>query len=141
MYNAYIDGGARGNPGPAAYAAVLRNEAGAKIELSGYLGVQTNNVAEYEALIAALDHVVYLGEDGLEVFSDSMLVVKQIQGLWKVKDPALKVLNEKALDLIQMLGWFVISHIPRSLNKEADSLVNDTLDNVLDKDGKRGKGL
>lgn len=126
---AYIDGGARGNPGPAGYGVHIEDAEGKVVaELSEYLGRQTNNVAEYSGLIAALDYAVKHGHAALKVVSDSELLVKQLQGSYKVKSPDLKPLYEQARTLIRKLGHFEIRHVLRAQNKHADRLANAAMD-------------
>src|ERR1017187_9619846 len=122
---AHSDGGARGNPGPAGYGVVIQDEAGRKIAaLSQYLGHQTNNFAEYQGLIAALEYAVEHGHKALRVISDSELLVRQIKGIYKVKNAALQDLHRRAKQLIAELDWFSIGHVLRGKNQEADSLAN-----------------
>ena len=126
---ANIDGGARGNPGPAAYGVVIRNPKGEVVaELSQYLGHQTNNFAEYSGLLAALDYAVREKIASLKVRSDSELLVRQMKGVYKVKNPALQELFRQAQLLVRKLEHFSIEHVFREQNKEADRLVNDELD-------------
>jgi ribonuclease HI len=126
---ANIDGGARGNPGPAGYGAVIKDAAGNKVaELSQYLGHQTNNYAEYSALLAALQYAVEHGPRALKVISDSELLVKQIRGQYKVKNPTLQELHRRAKELIAKLEWFSIDHSFREQNQEADRLANQAMD-------------
>jgi ribonuclease HI len=126
---AHIDGGARGNPGPAGYGVVIEDEAGRKIaELSEYLGHQTNNFAEYQGLIAALEYATRHGQKALKVISDSELMVRQIKGIYKVKNPALKDLHARAKELIAELDWFWIGHVLRGHNEDADRLANEAMD-------------
>jgi ribonuclease HI len=126
---AYTDGGARGNPGPAGYGVVLQDEAGHKVaSLSQYLGHQTNNVAEYQGLIGALEYAVEHGPKALKVVSDSELLVKQIRGEYKVKNPTLQDLHGRAKQLIRQLEWFSIQHVLRGKNAEADRLANEAMD-------------
>src|SRR6266550_1297330 len=126
---AYSDGGARGNPGPAGYGVVIKDETGKKIaELSQYLGHQTNNVAEYQGLIAALEYAIKHGYKALKVISDSELLVRQIKGIYKVKNSVLKDLHARAKELIAKLEWFSIEHVLRGKNSEADQLANDAMD-------------
>ena len=126
---ANIDGGARGNPGPAAYGVVVRNAKGETIKEWGeYLGVQTNNVAEYSGLIAALEYAVRENHKSVKVLSDSELLVRQMRGQYKVKNPALRELFERAQTLTRKLGHFSIEHVMRERNREADRLVNQALD-------------
>ncbi|MGO9127621.1 MAG: ribonuclease HI family protein [Terriglobales bacterium] len=126
---AYSDGGARGNPGPSGYGVVIQDQAGKKIAaLSEYLGHQTNNVAEYQGLIAALEYAVKHGHKALKVVSDSELLVRQIKGIYKVKNAALKDLHARAKELIAQLDWFSIGHVLRGHNQEADELANAAMD-------------
>ena len=126
---AHIDGGARGNPGPAGYGAVIEDEVGRPVvELSDYLGKQTNNYAEYSGLLAALAYTTRHGFKALKVYSDSELMVKQITGQYKVSNPSLKELHAKAIKLIEDLEAFEINHVPREQNREADWLANRAMD-------------
>jgi ribonuclease HI len=127
---ANIDGGARGNPGPAAYGVVVRSPQGAILaELAEYLGIQTNNVAEYSGLVAAIDYAIREKHSSLKVFSDSELLVRQMRGEYKVKNPTLKELYDQAQGLVRKLAHFSIEHVRREQNREADRLVNEALDN------------
>jgi ribonuclease HI len=126
---AHTDGGARGNPGPAGYGVVIHDSSGGKVAaLSQYLGRQTNNFAEYQALIAALKYAVEHGPKALQVVSDSELMVRQIRGIYKVKDPTLRDLHARASELISQLEWFRIEHVLRGHNREADELANQAMD-------------
>ncbi|HEY3929623.1 MAG TPA: ribonuclease HI family protein [Candidatus Koribacter sp.] len=126
---AHVDGGARGNPGPAGFGVVLEDERGQKVDqLSGYLGHQTNNVAEYSGLLAALDYAVKHGHRAMRVVADSELLVKQIKGEYKVRAPQLQDLYSKARVMIRSLEWFRIEHTLRGGNKEADALANEAMD-------------
>ncbi|HTZ96861.1 MAG TPA: ribonuclease HI family protein [Terriglobales bacterium] len=126
---AHIDGGARGNPGPAGYGVVIQDEAGQKIAgLSEYLGHQTNNFAEYQGLIAALEFAVNKDYKALKVISDSELMVRQIKGIYKVKNAVLQDLHARAKELIRQLEWFSIGHVLRGHNQEADRLANEAMD-------------
>ncbi len=126
---AHIDGGARGNPGPAGYGVVLEDESGRKVAtLSEYLGHQTNNFAEYQGLIGALEYAIEHGPKALKVVSDSELLVRQIKGIYKVKNATLKDLHARAKELIGQLEWFSISHALREHNREADRLANEAMD-------------
>jgi ribonuclease HI len=126
---AHIDGGARGNPGPAGYGVFIQDEAGRKVAaLSEYLGHQTNNFAEYQGLIGALEYVVAHGPKALRVISDSELMVRQIKGIYKVKNQTLKDLHARAKQLIGELEWFSIEHALREHNREADRLANEAMD-------------
>jgi probable phosphoglycerate mutase len=126
---ANIDGASRGNPGPASYAVVICDPAGKVIlELAKRLGRETNNVAEYYALLAALDYAVSHGISALRIRSDSELLVRQIQGRYKVKSPELKPLHERATKLARQLSYFAIEHVRREQNRDADALANLALD-------------
>jgi ribonuclease HI len=126
---AFSDGGARGNPGPAGYGVVIQDEMGKKVAgLSEYLGHQTNNFAEYQGLIAALEYAVQHGHKALRVISDSELLVRQIKGIYKVKNAALQDLHGRAKELIAKLDWFSIGHVLRGKNQEADALANAAMD-------------
>jgi ribonuclease HI len=126
---AFSDGGARGNPGPSGYGVVIQDEAGRNVAaLSEYLGHQTNNVAEYQGLIAALEYAVANGHKALKVISDSELLVRQIKGIYKVKNAALQDLHGRAKELIARLDWFSIGHVLRGHNEEADRLANAAMD-------------
>src|SRR5438105_7375929 len=126
---AYSDGGARGNPGPAGYGVVIKDETGRKVAaLSEYLGHQTNNFAEYQGLIAALEYAVQHGPKALKLISDSELLVRQIKGIYKVKNPTLKDLHARAKELIAQLEWFQIGHALREHNRDADRLANQAMD-------------
>ena len=126
---AHSDGGARGNPGPAGYGVVIQDESGHKVAaLSEYLGHQTNNFAEYQALIAALEYAGKHGHKALKVISDSELLVRQIKGIYKVKNSVLKDLHARAKELIAKLDWFSIEHVLRGKNQEADRLANEAMD-------------
>ena len=129
VYVANIDGASRGNPGPASYAVVLRDPSGKVVlELAKNLGRETNNVAEYYALLAALDYAASHDIAALRIRSDSELLVRQMQGRYKVKSPDLKPLHERAKKLVRSLEYFVIEHVPRELNRDADGLANVALD-------------
>ena|ERR1700733_13678620 len=126
---AFIDGGARGNPGPAGYGVVVQDESRKKVaELSEYLGHQTNNFAEYQGLIAALEYAVTNGHRALKVISDSELMVRQIKGIYKVNNLALRDLHARAKELIAHLSWFSIGHVLRGHNEDADRLANAAMD-------------
>ena len=125
------DGGARGNPGPAAYGYVLEAEDGTVLDARGEtIGIATNNVAEYRALIAGLEKAVELGIDELEVVSDSELLVKQMQGEYRVKNETLRGLNDEANSLERKLGRVRYTAVRREHNELADKLVNEALDAI-----------
>ena len=124
-----IDGGSRGNPGPAAWGiAILDEQGGRVVGHAGHIGHATNNVAEYRALIEALGLAVERDADDVEIFADSELVVRQIQGRYRVKNESLKVLYAEAVRLIARLPEFHIVHVRREKNKHADRMVNLALD-------------
>lgn len=126
---AHIDGGARGNPGPAGYGVVLEDQMGMRIaELSRYLGRATNNVAEYSALIAALEYALEHRLRNLLVLSDSELLVRQINGQYKVRSGDLRPLYDRVQSLLGRLEWFQIEHVRREQNREADRLANAAMD-------------
>ncbi|MBS1823372.1 MAG: ribonuclease HI family protein [Acidobacteria bacterium] len=126
---AHCDGGARGNPGPAGYGAVLTGANGEPLaELSEFLGFRTNNFAEYSGLLGVLDYALEHGYRRLKVVSDSELMVKQIQGKYKVNSPDLKPLWQEAKSRIAKLDAFEISHALRHKNKDADRLANEAMD-------------
>jgi ribonuclease HI len=123
------DGGARGNPGPAAYGYVLETEDGTVLAAHGEaIGVATNNVAEYSALVEGLRKAVEVGVGELEVVSDSELLVHQMRGEWKIKNEALRMLWEEAQDLAGGIGKVKYTAVRREHNELADRLVNEALD-------------
>ena len=125
----HIDGGSRGNPGPAAAGFVAATPAGKIIEAKAfYLGRATNNVAEYTALIKALEAIKQTGAEQLKVFSDSELLVRQINGQYKVKSEQIRPLFQQAVELLGHFKSWNVRHITREKNKEADRLVNQALD-------------
>ena len=126
---AHSDGGARGNPGPAGYGVVVQDESGRRVAaLSEYLGHQTNNFAEYQGLIAALEYAIQHGPKALKLISDSELLVRQIKGIYQVKNATLQELHGRARELIAQLDWFSIGHALREHNQEADRLANEAMD-------------
>lgn len=125
----YADGGARGNPGPAGAGVCLFDSEGKTVaSLGKYLGETTNNVAEYSALLLGLGYAIKNGIRRLRICMDSQLVVRQIEGLYRVKEPHLRRLYEEALDLLKKLELYQIEHIPRAQNHEADRLANLAID-------------
>jgi probable phosphoglycerate mutase len=125
----FTDGGARGNPGPAAYGYVLEDAEGTVVAAHGEaIGVATNNVAEYRGLIAGLEKAAELGVAVLEVVSDSELMVKQMRGEYKVKNEALRKLSLEAASLARRIGSVQYRHVKRAHNELADRLVNEALD-------------
>jgi ribonuclease HI len=134
VFTAHVDGASRGNPGPASYAAIIYGPDGSQVfQIGKYLGRDTNNVAEYYALISALDYAATHSIARLRVHSDSELLVRQMQGRYKVKSPDLRPLFERASKLARSLEYFAIQHVPRELNRDADRLANEALDKT---DGK-----
>ena len=125
----YTDGGARGNPGPAAYGFVLEAEDGSLLTAHGEaIGTATNNVAESSGLVAGLRKALELGVEALELVSDSELMVKQMRGEYRVKNEGLKPLFEEAQSLARKLGRVEYRHVKRAHNEIADRLVNEALD-------------
>ena len=129
MITAYIDGGARGNPGPAGYGVYIQGPDGAPLEeLYGGLGIATNNVAEYNGLLAALRWAKEHGHTTVHVKADSLLVVEQMRGRFKVKHPGLQPLHAKATLLAHEVGRVTFEHVRREMNKDADRLSNLGMD-------------
>jgi ribonuclease HI len=125
----FADGGSRGNPGPAASGAVLFDESGAVLlEVGTYLGVATNNVAEWTGLLTGLEAALKLGVDDIAVRLDSELVVKQISGAYRVKNEGLIPLHAKAKVLLRKFAHVDVQHVRRKMNAAADALVNQVLD-------------
>lgn len=129
---AHIDGGARGNPGPAGWGAFITTEDGTlAAELCGFIGTATNNVAEYTALLEALTWCRTHGATDVHVRSDSLLLVQQMLGRYKVKNAGLKPLHARARLLADKLGHVTYEHVRRELNQEADRLANQAMDDGL----------
>jgi formyltetrahydrofolate-dependent phosphoribosylglycinamide formyltransferase len=138
MIIAYLDGGSRGNPGPAAAAFVLNDASGAQLEAKAFfIGRATNNVAEYTGLVKALEAAAQIGTEQLSVFSDSELLVRQINGQYRVKSEQLRPLYQQAVSLLSRFKSWKVRHITRDKNKQADSLVNEALDAGHDIETKR----
>lgn len=128
-FTTFIDGGARGNPGPAGWGVLVQDESGATAaELFGALPHATNNVAEYNGLLAALDWCAEHGATRVRVKSDSLLLVQQMRGVYKVKHEGLTPLHARAKLLAHQIGRVTYEHIPRELNREADRLANLAMD-------------
>jgi ribonuclease HI len=126
-----VDGGARGNPGPAAIAAVIQDGDGEVLEeRSEPIGTATNNVAEYRALLLGIEAAKAHGASRLELVGDSELIVRQVKGDYKVKDATLRELHAQVLDALGSFGDWSISHVRRERNAEADRLVNEELDRL-----------
>lgn len=139
---AYIDGGSRGNPGPAAAAFILKDESGAQLQAKAFfLGRATNNVAEYTSLVKALEAAAQTGSEQLSIFSDSELLVKQINGQYKVKSEQIRPLFQQAVSLLGRFNSWQIKHVTRDKNKQADSLVNQSLDAKQDIEAKRNSNM
>lgn len=136
VFIANVDGASRGNPGPASYAVIVRGPDGATcFEAGKYIGRTTNNVAEYYALISALDYAAAQGIERLLVRSDSELLVRQMEGRYKVKSPDLRPLYEHARKLARGLAYFAVEHVPRERNRDADELANIALDRTSSSGG------
>jgi ribonuclease HI len=125
---ANVDGGSRGNPGPAGYGVHIQRDDGSIVELKAALGLATNNVAEYNGLLAALRWAAEQGVSNLHVRADSELMVKQMKGVYRVKNPGLLPLYEDARGLIRRIGRVTFEHVRRELNKDADRLANEAMD-------------
>ena len=139
-FRAGIDGGSRGNPGPAAWGVVVMDASGRPVEgFAGAIGRATNNVAEYNALLEALALALAREADDVELLADSELVVKQVRGEYKVRHPDLIPLHAEAKRIIAGLRRFKIGYVPRAKNKDADKMVNRALDLV--ENGADGPGL
>lgn len=125
----YTDGGSRGNPGPAATGIVIKDHHQNIVASYGeYLGIQTNNYAEYKAIISALHKAKILGATSVECLADSKLVIEQLSGHWKVKEPSIQKLFLEAWNALHQFESYSLKHIMREKNTEADSEVNKTLD-------------
>lgn len=137
-YTAHCDGGSRGNPGPSGYGAVVEGPDGRVVaKLGEFLGIQTNNFAEYSGLLAVLQWASENGAKRLRVVSDSELMVKQMKGQYKVKSPGLLPLWQQARRLAARLDGFEMRHTLRGGNKEADRLANEAMDKGMRKAGNR----
>ncbi len=125
----YADGAARGNPGPASIGVVIKDESDDKVaEISNHIGMATNNQAEYLAIIAGLEKVISLGYKNVIVKADSELVIMQINGLYKIRNTALRPLYQKVVQLTGSLENVLLTYIPREQNADADALANRALD-------------
>ena len=125
----YFDGASRGNPGPAAIGWVVVTDGGIAAEGGERIGRRTNNQAEYEALVCALEAAVDLGYDEVHVRGDSELIVKQVTGAWNVNDPELRELRVDALELLENFEEWTLQHVPREINERADELANEAFEN------------
>ena len=136
---AHIDGGSRGNPGPAAYGMTIETAQGQPVTALGkFIGRTTNNFAEYQGLLAALEYALSHGHSRLRVLTDSELMARQISGQYKVRNPDLKPLYEKARAMIGRLESFSIRHVYREQNRDADRLANQAMDDAARGIGSRG---
>jgi ribonuclease HI len=125
----HVDGGARGNPGPAAIGVVISAPDGRVVEeVAETIGVATNNVAEYRALLRGLERAAALGAQEIRVINDSELVARQVTGLYKVKHPAMRPLHAQATEALRAFKGWTIESVPRARNAGADALVNQALD-------------
>ncbi len=133
-FTIYGDGGSRGNPGPAGSGAIIRNEAGETVgTVSEFLGTTTNNVAEYTAVLRALELLAGMLEEKakdaeVHVRMDSMLVIRQMKGEWKIKHPNMKPLAGRVGELVRLFGTVTFEHVYREHNKDADRLANEAMD-------------
>ncbi len=126
-----VDGGSRGNPGPAAIGVVVRNDDGAVVEAVGEtIGRQTNNVAEYKAMLRGIELALAHGADEVELIGDSELIIRQIEGRYKVKKADLKPFHAKAKEMLATFDRWSVRHVKREHNSDADALVNQALDNA-----------
>lgn len=131
MHVLYADGASRGNPGPAAIGFVLYDGSGLPVaEIGGVIGETTNNVAEYRALIAGLQLALERDVTSIEVRLDSLLLVKQVNGLYRVKAKHLKPLHREAVKLLEQFDEAMVGHVPREENTVADALANEALDDA-----------
>src|SRR5437016_4230255 len=126
----YTDGAARGNPGPAAWAYIITQDGAPNIVEAEHLGSTTNNIAEYTALVRALERATELGAKRLRIRSDSELLVKQMSGEYRVKNEQLRVLHQQAKRLCAPFDSVMITHVPRAANSDADRLCNEVLDGL-----------
>ncbi len=134
----FTDGAARGNPGPAGLGVVIEDDQGMRLRgLHRYLGIATNNEAEYHALIEGLKALTEWKPDRLEIYLDSKLVVEQVKGKYKVKKPELQRLHKQATELLDRFGEVSVGHVERSRNRGADALANRAIDAHVKKTGTR----
>ncbi len=127
----HVDGGARGNPGPAAIGVVVSDDGGAVVdELAERIGVATNNVAEYKAVLLGVARAAELGASEIELVNDSELVARQLAGTYKVKHPSMKPLYDQAMNALRRFDRWRIETVPRAQNARADELVNEALDGL-----------
>ncbi|HEX9831355.1 MAG TPA: ribonuclease HI family protein [Thermodesulfobacteriota bacterium] len=124
----YIDGASRGNPGNSGAGVLIRDKVGNIHKIKRSLGILTNNQAEYEALITGLNSAKELKKGHLKIYTDSLLLANQINGIWRVTNPKIVALHKKARELIKDFRQVEVEHIPRELNREADKLANEAID-------------
>lgn len=129
----YTDGASRGNPGESGIGVLVIRPDSSKEEIGEYIGIGTNNEAEYKALIKALGYLTAEGSPAARIHTDSQLVASQMNGLWKVKDPKLKILHSEAKRLASLLPALKIEYVPRENNTEADRLANEAIDRYFSK--------
>jgi ribonuclease HI len=135
----YIDGASRGNPGQAGAGVLISDGEGRKLgRISRFLGYKTNNEAEYGALLLGLGEAKRLGAASVRVFTDSELIARQVQGIYRVKDGKLKVLHRRVMEEVEGFSSFHIESIPRELNREADDLANEAIEQAMVKAKKKG---
>lgn len=127
----YSDGASRNNPGEAGAGVFIMQDGKPLERIARYLGMTTNNIAEYSAAITGLERAVQLGASSVRLFADSELLVKQVNGLYKVKNEGLKPLHARVKELIAKIGSVDVQYIPRAMNKEADALANKAIDEKL----------
>jgi len=127
----FTDGASRNNPGESGAGVLILRENKPVVKLARYLGKTTNNIAEYTAAIMGMEHAVKLGASSVRLFADSELLVKQLNGQYKVKNEGLKSLHHKVKELIAKIGSVEVQYIPRALNKEADALANKAIDEKI----------
>ena len=127
----YSDGASRNNPGEAGAGVFIMRDGKPLEKISRYLGMTTNNIAEYTAAITGLERAVHLGASSVKLFADSELMVKQLNGLYKVKNEGLKPLHARAKELIAKIGRVEVQYIRREMNKEADALANKAIDEKI----------
>lgn len=127
----FTDGASRNNPGEAGAGVLILRDNKPVARLARYLGTTTNNIAEYTAAIIGMEHAVKLGASSVKLFADSELLVKQVNGQYKVKNEGLKSLHHKVQELIAKIGSVEVQYIPRALNKEADALANKAIDEKI----------
>jgi ribonuclease HI len=132
---AHVDGGARGNPGPAGYGVRITRDDGSVVDLKESIGIATNNVAEYNGLLAALRWAADTGVQSFHVKADSELMVKQMRGEYRVKNPGLQPLYAEAQRLAARIGRVTFEHVRREQNQDADRLANEAMDEAADRRG------